>query len=252
MKSYTSFADYYDFLMKDAGYSERADYIIEILKKFNHNSGITLDLACGTGNLTIELAKRNIDIYGIDASQEMLSKAMEKSFDNDMDILFLCQKMQNLNLFGTIDTCVSSMDSINHLTKKDDVQKTFDKVGLFTVKGGYFIFDCNTIFKHNNILANNTFVYDIDEVFCVWQNSLQKDNIVNITLDFFEPHKNVYYRNTENFSEKAYYPSEIEDMLSVSGFKLMAMYDDLTFTKPKEDSQRIVYVAQKIVNHQKV
>lgn len=252
MKSYTSFADYYDYLMNSVNYSERADYIIKILKKFNHNAGITLDLACGTGNLTFELAKRNIDIYGVDMSQEMLSKALDKNFDNNMDILFLCQKMQNLDLYGTIDTCVSSMDSINHITSKDDLQKAFNKVGLFMVKGGYFIFDCNTIFKHKNILANNTFVYDVDEVFCVWQNTLNDNNIVDISLDFFEPCNDVYYRTTENFSERAYSFEEIEIMLNNAGFALSAIYDDLTFDIPKEDSQRVVYVAEKIVNHQKI
>lgn len=236
--------------MQSVDYSKRADYIVEILKRFNHNAGITLDLACGTGNLTFELAKRNFDIYGIDMSQEMLSKALDKNYDNNMDILFLCQKMQNLDLYGTIDTCVSSMDSINHIVSQNDLQKAFNKVGLFMVKGGYFIFDCNTIFKHKNILADNTFVYDVDEVFCVWQNSLSDNNIVNITLDFFEPNGNVYYRTTENFSERAYSTDNIEIMLNNSGFKLSAVYDDLTFDKPKDNSQRIVYVAQKIINHQ--
>ncbi len=236
--------------MQSVDYSKRADYIVEILKRFNHNAGITLDLACGTGNLTFELAKRNFDIYGIDMSQEMLSKALDKNYDNNMDILFLCQKMQNLDLYGTIDTCVSSMDSINHIVSQNDLQEAFNKVGLFMVKGGYFIFDCNTIFKHKNILADNTFVYDVDEVFCVWQNSLSDNNIVNITLDFFEPNGNVYYRTTENFSERAYSTDTIEIMLNNSGFKLSAVYDDLTFDKPKDNSQRIVYVAQKIINHQ--
>ena len=168
MDTYNVFADFYDALTLNVNYEDRANYIINVFKKLNHNMGITLDLACGTGNLTIELAKRNVDIYGIDGSEEMLSQAFQKSAENNLNLLFLCQKMQNIDLYGTIDTCICTLDSINHLTNINDVQKTFDKVSLFMNPKGYFLFDVNTIYKHQNILSNNTFVYDTDEVYCVW------------------------------------------------------------------------------------
>ena len=66
--SYNAFADYYDVLMQNVGYAQRCDYICELMKRHNHDFGITLDLACGTGSLTMELAQKGVDIYGIDAS----------------------------------------------------------------------------------------------------------------------------------------------------------------------------------------
>lgn len=242
--SYNVFADYYDDLMQNVGYSQRCDYIVEIMKKHKHEFGITLDLACGTGSLTRELAKKGVDVYGIDASAEMLSEAMQKSADENLNILYLKQNMQSLNLYGTIDTCVCTLDSINHITNIDDVQKAFDKVAFFMNENGFFVFDVNTTYKHNKILANNTFVYETEKVFCVWQNTLCDDNLVEIDLDFFEEENGVYFRTSESFSERAYSDEEIRKMLVKAGFTVENVYGDMTFEQPKEDEQRLVYVAR--------
>ncbi|MBQ7134450.1 MAG: class I SAM-dependent methyltransferase [Ruminococcus sp.] len=242
---YNSFSQYYDALMQNVGYDKRCEYILEIFKRLDHDMGLSLDLACGTGSLTVELKKRGVDVYGIDASYDMLSYAREKAEENNLDILFLCQKMQSIDLYGTIDTCVCTLDSINHLTKIEDVQKTFDRVSLFMNKGGYFLFDANTIYKHKEVLADNTFVYDTDDVFCVWQNSLLENNIVEIELDFFEREGNIYYRTEEKFRERAYSDGEFTEMLEKAGFEVVERFSDMTFESPKENDQRIVYVAKK-------
>ena len=162
MPSYLSFARFYDGLMQDACYEKRCDYILKLAESFGHDMGITLDLACGTGTLTRLLKKRGVDVFGIDYSMEMLSEAMQSASEEGLDILFLRQKMQSIDLYGTINTCVCTLDSINHLTKIEDVAKTFDRVGLFMDDDGLFIFDVNTVYKHKNVLADNTFVYEND------------------------------------------------------------------------------------------
>lgn len=244
MSSYVSFAQFYEGLMQNVEYEKRCEYILDLAQRHNHNMGITLDLACGTGTLTRLLAKSGVDVYGIDASADMLSEAMQRASDEGLEILFLRQKMQNLNLYGTIDTCVCTLDSINHLTDKSDVQKAFDKVAMFMDNDGLFIFDVNTVCKHKSILADNTYVYENDNVFCVWQNSLCDNNIVKIELDFFEEENGVYYRSSESFEERAYSDEEIQQMLTKSGFDIEAVYGDLSFEAPKPEEQRIIYVAR--------
>ncbi|MCH5298735.1 MAG: methyltransferase domain-containing protein [Ruminococcus sp.] len=246
MSSYGVFADFYDDLTLNAQYSERADYIMKVFERLGHDMGLTLDLACGTGNLTLELKRRGVDVYGIDGSAEMLSRAQEKSADENLGILFLCQQMQSIDLYGTIDTCICTLDSINHMTDKADVQSTFERVSLFMNKGGYFLFDVNTVYKHRNVLADNTFVYDTDDVFCVWQNSLKENNIVDIELTFFERDGDAYFRTDEGFCERAYSHEDLSEMLSESGFEIVAVYGDLGFESPKEDEQRAIYIAKKL------
>ena len=244
MPSYSAFAQFYDGLMTNAEYQKRCDYLCELLKRHRHDFGITLDLACGTGSLTRLLAKKGVDVYGIDASAEMLCEAMEKSAEEGLNILYLRQKMQNIDLYGTINTCICTLDSINHLTDEKDVAKTFDRVGLFMDDDGLFVFDVNTVYKHRSVLCDNTFVYETDKVFCVWQNSLSENDVVEINLDFFEEENGVYYRTSESFCERAYSDECIRKMLSDAGFETEAVYGDLSFDMPKNDEQRVIYVAR--------
>lgn len=247
--SYNYFADYYDSLTKNVDYPKWAEYYCKIIERYGAKPGITLDLACGTGSLTIELAKCGLDVYGIDSSPEMLTKAQEKMFDEGMSILFLMQKMQTLNLYGTINTCICALDSINHLPRAKDVQAAFDKVAFFMEKDGLFIFDVNTVYKHKNILANNTFVYDTDNVYCVWQNFLDEDGVtVDIVLDFFEKIDGSYYRSSESFKERAYTDEEITQMLEKSGFTVLDRFAELSFDAPTDTTERVFYAAKHILD----
>lgn len=245
--AYGVFAEFYDKLTGNVHYKERADYLLKLCEKFEHETGITLDLACGTGTLTLELKRRGIDIYGIDGSAEMLSEASMKAFEEELNVLFLCQKMQSIDLYGTIDTCFCTLDSINHLTNPEDVKKTFGRVSLFMNKGGLFIFDVNTVFKHREVLKDNVFVFDTDDVYCVWQNTPVDEYVEEISLDFFIPHPNGgYVRESERFRERAYETEELNQMLSDSGFKTEAVFGDMTFETADSDEQRLYFVARKL------
>lgn len=246
MSSYTAFARYYDSLTLNVNYPERAEYLCNLFSRYAHNTGITLDLACGTGSLTVELAKRGLDIYGIDGSMSMLSVAQQKAADNDLKILFLCQQMQHIDLYGTVDTVICALDSINHLTSEKDVQSAFQRVSLFLNEDGFFVFDVNTIYKHKFVLANNTFVYDTDDVFCVWQNNYEsKINRVGISLDFFARDGEVYRRSSEHFFERAYSTEHLISMLNQVGLELVHIYGDMSFQEPNDKSERLVFVTKK-------
>lgn len=247
MGGYGFFSNVYDTLTENVNYAARADYIADLLAENGITGGILLDLACGTGTLSIEMAKKGFEVIGVDASADMLSAAMNNAYNSEEDILFLCQPMQQLDLYGTINAAICTLDSINHLTDPEDVQATFDKVSLFTEAGGIFIFDINTVFKHRKILGDNTFVYDLDEVYCVWQNTLDvQTDTVQIDLDIFEMLEDgAYERSQESFCERAYPVDTIKTMLTAAGFETLAIYDELTENEPKEDSERLFIIARK-------
>ncbi|HEX3016514.1 MAG TPA: methyltransferase domain-containing protein [Caproicibacter sp.] len=246
--SYSSFARYYDSLTRNVDYAGHAEYLSRILERLKHKAGITLDLACGTGSLTLELAKRGLDVYGLDASPEMLSVAQQKAFNAGRNILFVCQKMQQMDLYGTVDTAVCMLDSVNHITSSKDLQESFKRVSLFLNPGGYFIFDVNTIYKHRNILAHNVYIYDMEDVYCVWQNAYEpRNDRVAITLDFFERHGKTYYRSSERFYERAYETDALKAMLEKAGLRTEAIWNDMSFDEPDQNAERIVVIARKPV-----
>lgn len=247
MNSYSRFAQYYDLLTVNIDYKARAKYFDKIVDKFGGKKGVLLDLGCGTGSLTECFSKLGYDCLGIDISQEMLTVALDKKIDNDLPIQYLHQDMRKLKLFGGLDVTVCALDALNHLSSLDDILKTFKGVSEFTNPDGLFIFDMNTIYKHKNILSDNTFVYDMDEVYCVWQNTYKtKKNEVLIELDFFEKRGDVYCRYEESFSEYAYKTEEIDRLLIESGFKIEAHYDYDTFNEPDKKSEKIIFVARKV------
>lgn len=246
MKSYNFFADYYDKLTDNVDYNAICERFCEIFSQYGNKGNIILDLACGTGNLSFLLADKGFDVIATDSSEQMLSKAMNKAvkFGNPM---FLCQSMQNLDLFGTIDAAVCTLDSINHLITKKDVEKAFERVSLFLNPNGLFIFDVNTLYKHSKVLGNNAFVYDFEDVYCVWQNEFNKENgSVDISLDFFcECEDGLYQRQSENFSEMYYDDEFITGLCEKYSMTVLQRFDDFTQNEVSEKSQRVLYVCRK-------
>lgn len=245
--SYDDFSRFYDLLTDNVEYEKRADYFCRLLSLCGIKNGILLDLGCGTGNMSFEMAEKGFDVIGVDSSIGMLNAAQQKMFEKGTCVLLLNQNMQEIDLYGTVDCAVCVLDGINHLPDADDVKKTFEKVSLFMNKGGAFAFDVNTVYKHQNVLADNVFVYEPENVYCVWQNSFNAaDNSVDISLDFFEEEDGVYYRSSENFTEKAYELSDIKLWLEESGFEVVGVYDDMTTDDVKPESERAVFLARKM------
>lgn len=247
MPSYEMFADFYDSLTDNVEYEKRADYIVNVLEKnFNHDLGLTLDLACGTGTMTMLLKEKGIDVYGVDGSYDMLTVAQQKTMEKGLNILYLCQRMESLDLYGTIDTCICTLDSLNHIVDEKVFTKAIERVSLFMNKGGYFLFDLNTFYKHRKVLANNSFVFETDEVFLAWQNTLQENDIVDIDLDFFIKEEDLYERYSESFSERAYSLEFVEKVLNKCNFVVDGVFGDLTTEPPKDNEERIIIIARKV------
>ena len=249
MASYGDFAYYYDMLTENVDYDKRCEYICGLLAENHISEGILLDLACGTGTMSLMFADKGYDVVGVDGSEEMLTQAQEKKMESGADVIFLCQRMEELDLFGTINAAVSTLDSINHVTDEDTVKEIFRRVSLFMEDKGIFLFDVNTPYKHREILGDNTFIYDLDEVYCVWQNSTDENLVTTISLDLFEKDEEdeeTYYRYSEEFSERAYDLDDIRAWLEECKFEVTAVYEEMTRDSVKADTQRAVFVARKI------
>lgn len=248
MASYGDFAYFYDNLTDNVDYEKRCSYIKGLLAENGVGEGILLDLACGTGTVSLMLSDMGYDVIGVDASEDMLSVAQEKKMESGADVIFLCQRMEELDLFGTINACVSTLDSINHVTDEKTVREIFRRVSLFMEDKGIFLFDVNTPYKHKCVLGDNTFVYDTDEVYCVWQNSTDESLVTTVNLDIFEKDEDdeeTYYRYSEEFTERAYDLDDIKKWLENVKFEVVGIYEEMTKDSVKADTQRAVFVARK-------
>ncbi len=245
MNSYSDFAYIYDSLMhKDVDYEKWADYIENIFDMYDVNPELVCDLACGTGNITIPLARRGYDMTGVDISEDMLNIAREKS--EGLDILFLNQSMTKLDLYGTMGAFLCMIDGINYITAPKSLLKLFTRIKTcFIDDGGLFIFDISTEHKLKNVIGSNTFVHSDKNIFYTWQNRfIEKRNLSDMFLTFFVKDGKKYSRFEERHLQKAYSEKELKYLLKKAGFQSVDTYDELTFSPPRKDSERIVFVCR--------
>ncbi len=247
MKAYGDFASVYDRLTLNVDYDEIAAAIVGMLKEQGVDAGLVLDLACGTGSLIRRLTLAGYELIGADGSSEMLVCARRKLEDAGQKALLLCQEMTGLDLYGTVKAAVCTLDGLNHLPDTDSLRRTLERLRLFIEPDGIFIFDVNTPYKHREVLKDNTFVYDLDDLFCVWQNATGDSLKTRMTLDVFVKEKGGrFLRFTEEFSERAFSDEEIAAALERSGFQILGLFDGYSGRPLCETSQRAVYLTKRI------
>lgn len=244
MNDYTSLSEIYDTLMHpDINYEHIADFLENVFDMSGKNPEMVVDLACGTGNLTIPLAERGYDMIGIDKSFDMLSIAREKA---DNSILFLNQDMTKLDLYGTADAFISMIDGVNYILNPNSLYKMFKKIKTcFLNNNGIVVFDISSEFKLKKIIGSNTFIHDGDDIFYSWENKFNdKYAVSDMYLNFFVKDGKGYKRFCERHLQKAYSIKTIKEILKKAGFKKVTAYSGFTFEKATAQSERVVFVAE--------
>ncbi len=246
MNGYGVFAAFYDALTGDVDYAAWADYLLALFARYGSHPHTVLDLACGSGSLSLELTQRGAEVIGVDGSPEMLATAREKAADAERDILFLCQDMCCLDLYGTVDGAVCLLDSLSHVLETADLQEIFRRLGLFIAPDGLLIFDVNTPHKHEVTLGDNDFVLEEEEFLCTWRNRyLPSRREVAMELDFFLRREDGGYdRYTDRVRERAYSMQTWKNLLAQAGFDLLGVYGEQSIEPPAADADRWVFVAR--------
>lgn len=252
--NYGAISTIYDNINAHIDYSAWADFFEKCFDEFLPcRPELVLDLACGTGSMTFELAKRGYDMIGVDGSSDMLNVAYDRKYDLDLprDVLFLLQDMREFELYGTVGAITCCLDSVNYLTGEGELDKCLSLVHNYLDPDGLFLFDINTPHKFENIYASNTYVYEEDDCgsdsFCVWQNYYDAESrICDFSLTVFEREEGseAYSRRDEIQSERCYSKEEIKNALADNGFELIGFYSDFNFTPASDTDERWYIVAR--------
>ena len=252
---YDLIAPLYDSVNGDVDYSSWADFIEEIIKR-EYRVGkpeLVLDLGCGTGSMTLELAKRGYDMTGVDYSVEMLDIARERAIEEGVadKMLWLCQDIREFELYGTVDVAVSCLDTINHLTTTKDLSKCLALVHNYLVPDGLFIFDINGKYKFENIYGTQSYVMEDEGSFCVWQNFYNENSrLCDFYITLFEENEDgSYTRYDEEQRERMYTLRSIKKLLCDNGLEFIGAYGDFDFSEGDDNSERIYIAARCIKNN---
>lgn len=237
-QQYSNLAGYYDLLNDSVDYDKWYEFINSILKKNSFSPRSVVDLACGTGQMALRFARDGVETIAIDLSHEMLSIAKSKADAQKLDILFLNQDMADFELYGTVDLIVCCLDSINYLLSPVDVESCFARVKNYLNNGGYFIFDINSEYKFQNIYADNSYIYENENLFCTWQNYYKRSTkICDFYLDFFVKQGGLYKRFSETQRERCYTLRQILKYLNNCDLEVTGIYSDFDCTPVTEKTQ---------------
>jgi len=250
---YKDFAYVYDRLTSDVNYKTWANYIEETFERNHVKPELVLDLGCGTGSLTVELANRGYDMIGLDLSQDMLAVAAQKAGEN---VLFVNQDMCEMELFGTVGAVVSTLDCINYLPSNKSLRKAFALVQNYLDPGGLFVFDVHSKYKMEKVFGDNVFHVVTDDLSYIWDCHYDgRRKVCQHDMTFFlkvnqknredQMEEVLYERFDEFHEERLFTKEEIEMALAEASLKVLGVFDGPTFRKATPKSERWLYVCRK-------
>ncbi|MDR6122289.1 SAM-dependent methyltransferase [Bacillus sp. SLBN-46] len=246
--SYEQFAYLYDELMKDAPYDEWVSFVKEQLVNYNVTGVRLLDLACGTGELSIRFANEGFQVTGVDLSSDMLAVAQAKAETKGIHIPLFEQNMIDLEGQGQFDVIGIFCDSLNYLHTEEEVKVTFSSVFQHLTLDGLFMFDVHSTYKISHGFIDQTFAVNDEGLSYIWNSfSGEKEYSVEHDLSFFvlDEMSGKYDRYDEIHYQRTYPIEQYSDWLNEAGFELLKVCADFEPKSPEPQSERIFFVARK-------
>lgn len=246
--SYERFAYVYDYLMQDVPYDEWVKFLNSKLQQHSAPGNQILEIACGTGELSVRLAKAGFMPTGIDLSEDMLTVASQKAVENQVNISLFQQNMSELEGLGNFDIATIFCDSLNYLRSPEEVQETFRRVYSHLKKDGLFIFDVHSIHKIENIFSNQTFADNDDHVSFIW-NCFEGEYPYSVehelTFFLFDEETEKYSRFDELHVQRTFTVNDYSQWLKAEGFQILDINADFHHDRPNNASERIFFTCKK-------
>ena len=241
-KPYSELAEIYDRVMDHVDYISWAGYISSIFRRHRIDVKNILEIACGTGSLSVELYKLGYSVTGMDVSPHMLAKASEKFKKHDIPVRLFSSSMKSIPLNCQFDAVLCIYDSINYLTDTRDFIRTVGEVSKVTRSGGLFIFDVCTVKNSEMFFSQNSMVENLGDI--RYERICKFDSVRRIQENHFIIRK-FGKRYVENHYQKIYRLDEIRAMIAGNNFDEIGIYDDLSFLPGTENSERVHFVLKK-------
>ena len=247
MSAYEALAFSYDSLTQDIPYEQMLSYMEALLQRHGKQPETVLDLACGTGSMSVLMAKKGYRVLAADLSEDMLSMAWEKAAELEENRpYFICQPMEELQLPYEVDWIICCLDSLNYVTDPEKCREALKRCYEALAPGGSLIFDINSETKLKG-LDGQVFLDENEDTYCVWRAEFDlEENICYYGMDIFQrDDDDTWLRSFEEHREYAYSVEQLTGYLRQAGFDTIEIYGDQSFEAPGAGEQRIYFYAQK-------
>ena len=245
MDAYHALAASYDRLTNDIQYEETVAFYMQLLEREKLSVRTAADLACGTGSVALLLAQKGMQVIGVDMSEEMLCVAQQKAQEAENPPVFVCQRLEKLNLPRGVDLAVCALDSMNYITNPALCRQALGRIFRVLNPGGCFIFDVNTPEKLR-AMDDQIWLDEDDDVYCVWRGEFdEQTRILSYAMDLFQRRGATWERSYEEHLEYAYTQEELTAWLKEAGFTHIEVFADRQLCPPRAGEQRIYLKARK-------
>ena len=243
--SYVQLAQVYDRFMADAPYDLWIQYAKSEWDYYQLTPEKVLDLACGTGNISIRLAKEGYQVTGIDLSDDMLAMTQDKAQQAGLRLSLYQQDMREFISPEPMDSIVCFCDSLNYVTESEGIVQTFEQVYQALKAGGVFLFDVHSLYKIKEVFADQSFNWTGEDLAYLWDCQSEEDDQVSHYLTFFIKEGPLYRRFDESHLQRGYGTEQIKNWLEKIGFVNIKIQADFMNSSPHEKSERLFFSCQK-------
>ena len=241
--AYETFAFVYDEVMDDSLYQQWLDFSLRHLPKETNQ---LLELACGTGALAVEFAKKDFDVTGLDLSEEMLTLANDRALQEGVAVNWVAGDMLDLTDIGSYQAVTCFSDSLCYMQDASQVKQVFEGVYQLLKEAGTFIFDVHSTYQIDTIFPEYIYHDQTEDFAFLWDSYPgDSDHSIEHFLTFFvKQEEEIFERFDELHKERTYPLDMYQKMLTEVGFKV-EVFADFMDEHPNEKSTRWFFVWNK-------
>ncbi len=241
---------YFDGRHYDAAFSRNEDisFYMDRVREYGEPA---LELACGTGRLTIPLAREGMDITGLDISDSMLDVAREKAVSRGLKVEFVKGDMREFSLDRRFNTIMIPASSIQHLIDIREYEKLLANVRRHLTDTGRFIFQ---IFNPElDILSRDPereyLVSEYEDPYgggkvCLTEKTRYDSSTQVLHLRWYHHLEDELIKES-GWRLRMIFPREMDMLLEYNGFRVEHKYGDFECSDFSDDSKTQIYVCMK-------
>ena len=208
-----------------------------------------LELCCGTGRLTIPIAKAGYNICGVDYTPSMLEQARVKASGAGLEINFIEADVRTLDLREKFDLIFIPFNSIHHLYDNEDLFMALNVVKDHLKEGGLFLLDCfnpNIQYiveaeKEQKVIAEYTSDDGREVLIKQTMRYESKTQVNRIEWHYFI---NGDFHSTQNLDMRIFFPRELDSYLEWNGFGIIHKYGGFEGEAFNDGSEKQVFVCK--------
>lgn len=208
-----------------------------------------LELCCGTGRLTVPIAKAGYNICGVDYTSSMLEQAKVKASEAGLEINFIEADIRSLNLQEKFDFIFIPFNSIHHLYKNEDLFMAFNGVKNHLKEGGLFLLDCfnpNIQFivegeKEQRKIAEYT---TEDGRAVLMKQTMRYESATQINRIEWHYFINGEFHSIQNLDMRLFFPQELDSYLEGAGFEIIHKFGSFEEERFENKSEKQIFVCK--------